>query len=191
MHYAYTIESYYAEVFPRIIFILLYYRRCKLMKYFIIRDKSDAESRLSVFNRFGEVVFNVSGEVSGSSHKMILSDKSGKMLSSIISSPFAFPHFRVSLGGKRIIFIMTPNGKTPMFVYGAHVSFDGVLLTGEYTLRDSDDKILACQKRSWCRQGECSELEVFDENCLLLALSVSAAISIYYGIYGGSDVVPI
>lgn len=157
------------------------------MKYFIMRDKSDIESRLVVFDQFGEEAFIVSGEVSGNSHSFVISDITGKVLASIVSSPFAFPHFRVRFGRKHIIFIMTPNGRSPMIIYGVHASFDGMLLTGEYTLKGSDGEIVAYQKHSWCKRGECHELEITDERYVLLALAISAAISIYYGIYSGKD----
>lgn len=155
------------------------------MKYFIIRDKSDVKSRLIVFDKLGEEAFTVSGEVSGNSHMLTISDRENKVLSSIISSPFAFPHFRVRFGRKHIIFIMTPNSKSPMIIYGVHASLDGVLLTGEYTLKGSKDETVAYQKRGWCSYGECHELEITDERYTLLALAVSVAISKYYGVYNG------
>ncbi len=158
------------------------------MKYFIIRDKSDIESRLAVFDRFGENIFTVSGEVSGNNHTLFISDNKGEVLASIISSPFAFPHFRVRFGRKHIIFMMTPNRKSPMAIYGINASFDGELLTGEYMLMGSNKEVIAYQKHGWSKHGECHELEILDERYTLLALAVSAAISLYYGIYGSENV---
>lgn len=158
------------------------------MKYFIIRDNSDVDSRLAVFDRFGENIFTVSGVISGNNHTLTISDNSGKVLASITSSPFAFPHFRVRFGRKHVVFMMTPNGKSPMSIYGIHASFDGELLTGEYILKGPDKEMIAYQNHGWCKHGECHELEILDERYTLLALAVSAAISIYYGIYGGKDI---
>lgn len=158
------------------------------MKYFIIRDRSDIYSRLAVFDSFGENAFTVSGEISGNNHTLQISDNSGEVLASITSSPFAFPHFRVRFGRKLVVFMMTPKLKSPMVIYGINASFDGVLLTGEYILNGPNNELIASQKHGWCSKGECHELEIFDERYTLLALAVSAAISIYYGIYGEKNI---
>lgn len=39
------------------------------MKYFIIRDNSDVDSRLAIFDFNGNEVFKVSGEISGNNQK--------------------------------------------------------------------------------------------------------------------------
>lgn len=160
------------------------------MKYFIIRDTSKADSRLAVFNSCGEEIFKVSGEISGSNQKLIISNMNDEQLVAITSSPFAFPHFRVRLGRRHIIFIMTPQAKTPMMIYGFNVSFEGVLLTGEYILKDHNGNVVAVQKHSWCKMGECHDLEIFNKDYSMLAFAVSAAISIYYGIYDKDNAVP-
>ena len=76
------------------------------MKYFIIRDNSDVDSRLAIFDFNGNEVFKVSGEISGNNQKMAISNMNGEEFVAITSSPFAFPHFRVRIGRKRIIFII-------------------------------------------------------------------------------------
>lgn len=161
------------------------------MKYFIIRDDSDVDSRLAIFDSNGNEIFKVSGEISGNNQKMEISNMNDEQFATVTSSPFAFPHFRVRLGRKRIIFIMTPQAKSPMAIYGASVYFDGVLLTGDYTLTDHSKNIVAVQKHSWCKLGECHELEILNESYALLSLAVSSAISIYYGIYDENNAVPI
>lgn len=161
------------------------------MKYFIIRDNSEMYSRLAVFNSNGNEIFKISGEISGNNQKITISNMSGEQFATIISSPFAFPHFRVRLGRRHIIFIMTPQSKTPMSIYGASIYFDGVLLTGEYTLTDHNKNVVALQKHSWCKLGECHELEILNQDYELLTLAVSSAISIYYGIYDKNSTVPI
>lgn len=161
------------------------------MKYFIIRDNSKVDSRLAVFDAKGNEIFKVSGEISGNNQKMEISNMNGEQFAAITSSPFAFPHFRVRLGRRRIIFIMTPQAKSPMAIYGASVYFDGVLLTGDYTLIDNNKNTVAVQKHSWCKLGECHELEILNEDYELLSLAVSSAISIYYGIYDENSTVPI
>lgn len=153
------------------------------MKYFIIRDTSEADSRLLVFNSRGKEIFKILGEISGSNQKLIISNMDNEQLAAVTSSPFAFPHFRVRLGRRHIIFIMTPQAKTPMMIYGINVSFDGILLTGEYTLKDHNGNIIATQKHGWCKMGECHDLEIFNKDYSMLAFAVSAAISVYYGIY--------
>ena len=161
------------------------------MKYFIIRDNSDVDSRLAIFDFNGNEVFKVSGEISGNNQKMAISNMNGEEFVAITSSPFAFLHFRVTIGRKRIIFIMTPQAKSPMAIYGASVYFDGVLLTGDYKLTDHSKNIVATQKHSWCKFGECHELEILNEDYTLISLAVSSAISIYYGIYDENNTVPI
>ena len=69
--------------------------------------------------------------------------------------------------------------------------FDGVLLTGDYKLTDHSKNIVANQKHSWCKLGECHELEILNEDYILISLAVSSAISIYYGIYDENNTVPI
>lgn len=160
------------------------------MKYFIIRDRSEEDSRLIVFNSCGEEVFKVSGEISGSNQKMTISNMDDEQLATINLSPFAFPHFRVRFGRKHIIFIMTPQAEKPMMIYGVNVSFDGVLLTGEYKLKDHNKNIVAIQKHSWCKMGECHTLDVVNNDYTMLALAVSSAISIYYGIYNKDSAIP-
>mgnify|MGYP005858492059 CR=1 FL=1 len=44
------------------------------MKYFIIRDNSDVDSRLAIFDFNGNEVFKVSGEISGNNQKMAISN---------------------------------------------------------------------------------------------------------------------
>lgn len=161
------------------------------MKYFIIRDSSEENSRFAIFDFKGEQTFKSAGELVGKNQKLTISNMKGEQLAAITSSPFAFPHFRVRLGRRHIVFIMTPQAKTPMIIYGANISFDGVLLTGEYTLKDHSGNIIAVQKHSWCKLGECHELEILNEDYALLTLAVSTAISIYYGIYDKNNAVPI
>lgn len=161
------------------------------MKYFIIRDNSEANSRLAVFDSNGDELFKVSGEISGNNQKLTISSMDGEQFATITSSPFAFPHFRVRLGRRHIIFIMKPQLRTPMTIYGIGIYFYGVLLTGEYTLTDHSKNVIATQKHSWCKFGECHELEVLNEDYTLLTLAVSTAISIYYGIFDENNTVPI
>ena len=48
------------------------------MKYFIIRDNSDVDSRLAIFDFNGNEVFKVSGEISGNNQKMAISNMNGE-----------------------------------------------------------------------------------------------------------------
>lgn len=149
------------------------------MKLFLKRDVSDISSRYVVLDEYGKEKYIVTGKITSSKQKLILSDTQNTKKSDIILYRFGATYFLIRYNKRLYALVPCESGKFAFFIYGSTLRFLGDISEGRFSLIDVDKSVVMTQKKCWGNYGTGFELNIYNDEQEILALSVAICADLY------------
>ena len=159
------------------------------MKLFLKHDITDISSRFVIFDESGNEKYIVTGKSGSSKQIMYISDMNDNKVSLIAFLNFVGRYFSVKCEKRLYALIPCVNEHFGFMIYGSTFRFIGDIAAGSFSLIDVDKSPVMTQKKCWGKVGEGFEINIFDDEYEILALSVAVCAAIYISL-GQENPVP-
>ena len=149
------------------------------MKLFLKRDVSDISSRYVVLDDCGKQKYIVTGANRPSGQKLTLSDNECRKMSDITLYNLVATYFTIKYSKRLYALVPCVNENFAFMIYGSTLRFVGDMSQGRFSLIDVDKSVVMTQKKCWGEFGTGFELNIFDEQQEIFALSVAICADLY------------
>lgn len=149
------------------------------MKLFLKRDRSEISSRFSVLDEKGNEKYIVTGKSTASKQVIYISDINNNKLSTITFLDFVVKSFSVKCGKRLYALMPCIREQFAFIIYGSTFRFIGNIAEGRFSLIDVDKSPVMTQKKCWCKSGVGFEINIFNDEYEIFALSVAVCAAMY------------
>ncbi len=153
------------------------------MKLFLKRDGGG----FLVLDKSGHEKYTVS-VLSGTKQKITVEAPDHTILSTIANKNMVLRYFSIKCSGRLYVLVPCMGERFAFVIYGSTYRFAGSIADGCFSLFDVDTSPIMTQKKCWCRFGDGYELNLYNDEQEIFALSVAVCAAMYVS---SSDEAPV
>lgn len=145
------------------------------MKFFL---KRDGEGFL-VLNQSAHTKYTVLQAAENTKQKIIVESDGKRVVAAISNKNMVIRYFSVKCGKRFYILVPCVGDCFAFAIYGSTYRFAGNMAEGRFSLFDVDKSPIMTQKKCWGKFGDGYEINIYDREQEIFALSVAVCAALY------------